>query len=226
MSLLLKSTLSLLLMLTISGCAAPLPASFRPQAENHSLLERLEHADSSNALDAEGANEHNADSSLSNDALLAEIDVVLVETMIESQPFQTLARTSHITQYPCSSCHIEPLADLQADPGLTAPKAHWDIEIAHADESIMTCTTCHSPDEMDTLHTLSGNSVSFDHSYQVCAQCHSGIAEDWVGGAHGKRVGGWTPPRVVNNCVDCHNPHQPQWETRWPAVTNGSSTEQ
>jgi len=217
MSLFLRNTFPLLLMVAIVGCSSPLPASFGPQTESHSLLERLEHA--------EGDNEQSVDTDLSNDSLLAEIDTVQVEMLIEGQPFQTLARASEITQYPCSSCHIEPLADLQAAQGITDPKAHWDIEINHADESVMSCTTCHSVDNMDTLHTLADSPVSFDHSYQVCAQCHSGIAEDWVGGAHGKRVGGWTPPRVVNNCVDCHNPHQPQWDIRWPAVINGGSTE-
>jgi cytochrome c553 len=60
--------------------------------------------------------------------------------------------------------------------------------------------------------------VSFDHSYQVCAQCHSRQASDWASGAHGKRAGGWAPPRVIYACAQCHNPHSPRWDTRWPAV--------
>jgi hypothetical protein len=30
---------------------------------------------------------------------------------------------------------------------------------------------------------------------------------------------------VVQNCVECHNPHQPAWDIRWPAVTNSGSQE-
>lgn len=222
----LRMILTLLLMFVITGCSSPLLSSFNsdtfsPETESHSLLERLELESQSADAGVEGAE---TQASLSNESLLTEIDTVQVKTLIESQPFQTLARSGEITQYPCSSCHIEPLADLQSAQGLAAPKAHWNIEIDHADESVMTCTTCHSSDNMDTLHTLTNEPVSFDHSYQVCAQCHSGIAEDWAGGAHGKRVGGWTPPRVVNNCTDCHNPHQPQWDIRWPSVTNSGST--
>ena len=39
---------------------------------------------------------------------------------------------------------------------------------------------------------------------------------DWAGGAHGKRLAGWAPPRVSKTCVECHNPHQPQWDKRAP----------
>ena len=63
--------------------------------------------------------------------------------------------------------------------------------------------------------------VTFDHSYQVCAQCHARQVSDWAGGAHGKRMGGWAPPRVVAGCPACHDPHRPAWETRWPAIAVG-----
>jgi hypothetical protein len=82
----------------------------------------------------------------------------------------------------------------------------------------MSCATCHALDAPDQLRTLERRPVAFDHSYQVCAQCHSRQASDWAAGAHGKRVGGWAPPRVVYPCAQCHNPHHPQWDTRWPAV--------
>ena len=39
-------------------------------------------------------------------------------------------------------------------------------------------------------------------------------ASDWAAGAHGKRVGGWAPPRVVAGCPAGHDPHRPAWETR------------
>ena len=214
-----RHALGLLMIFVISGCASPLASRLGGEVHSQSLIERLEH-------EAPSGTDHepNAESNLTIDSLLTEIDAVQVQTLIESQPFQTLARTGEITQYPCSSCHIEPLAELQAIQRQSDPKAHWDIAIEHADESVMRCTTCHSPDDMDSLHTLTGDTVAFDHSYQVCAQCHSGMAKDWVGGAHGKRIGGWAPPRVVNNCVDCHSPHQPVWDMRWPAVTNGGSS--
>jgi len=201
-------------MLILTSCAAPLTPEFMQEEHSESLVERLEH-------EASQINHKGEQSALpSIEHLLTEVDSVEVETIILSAPFRTQSRTGKIVQYPCSSCHIEALADLQAKMGASAPAAHWDIAIAHADESVMSCTTCHNPENMNELHTITEQAVEFDHSYQVCAQCHSGVAEDWAGGSHGKRIGGWAPPRMVNNCTDCHNPHQPAWDIRWPAVTN------
>ena len=36
----------------------------------------------------------------------------------------------------------------------------------------------------------------------------------------GKKVAGWAPPRASLTCVNCHNPHKPSFETRWPSVYN------
>jgi hypothetical protein len=127
-------------------------------------------------------------------------------------------RSSEVTAYPCSSCHLQPLEELRAQSAQEGRLAHWDIELKHAAPETMSCSTCHNLDQMDELHTLSGAPVSFDASYQTCAQCHAPQYQDWLGGAHGKRVGGWAEPRVINSCTDCHNPHQPAWDHRWPAL--------
>ena len=132
-----------------------------------------------------------------------------------------MARTGDIVKYPCSSCHDKPL-----EVATSSETPHPDIQLNHADSSILTCTSCHASDNLDSLHSLTGQAIDFDHSYQVCAQCHTQQAEDWEGGAHGKRVGGWAPPRVIETCTSCHNPHDPKLEPRWPAVTGGGIQEQ
>lgn len=204
-------------LIILASCSAALPSQGQQPGHDESLIERVEREATTEAG-------HDADPkpSLSIESLLSEIDTVVVEMLLQSQSFRTLARTSQITQYPCSNCHGEPLSELQANLSQSMPKAHWDIVVEHADQSVMECTTCHTPDDLDQLQTLTGKTIGFDHSYQICAQCHSTAAEDWSGGAHGKRVGGWAPPRVVHNCVNCHNPHQPAWDMRWPAVLNGA----
>jgi hypothetical protein len=122
------------------------------------------------------------------------------------------SRESALEKFPCQTCHKDVVV-----PVSPPRKAHWQIELKHAPESVMQCSTCHLGQDMNRLHTLSGQTVSFDRSDQICAQCHSRQSNDWVGGAHGKRVGGWAPPRVVKTCVECHNPHAPAWGKRWPA---------
>ncbi|MDQ7029641.1 MAG: hypothetical protein Q9O62_07620 [Ardenticatenia bacterium] len=147
---------------------------------------------------------------------------------IEAPPVETyvLTRVEDLTAYPCSTCHVKPLDELQAESEAEGQFQHWEITLNHGDQTTMTCETCHNVNAegeadsttVDTLRTLTGEVVEFDASYQQCAQCHASAVEEWLGGAHGKRVGGWAEPRVLQNCADCHNPHDPRWDVRWPAV--------
>lgn len=132
--------------------------------------------------------------------------------------FHIPERKNAITSFPCSNCHTEPIDKLKAQD--STKNAHWNIKLHHANLATMNCNTCHAEKDVDQLHSLTGKSISFDHSYQLCGQCHSEQFKDWKGGAHGKRVGGWAPPRVSKTCVNCHNPHQPAFEERWPARLN------
>lgn len=129
-------------------------------------------------------------------------------------------RKSQITSYNCSECHTEPLENLQLKEGLGGKKAHWDIKLVHADLNTMNCTTCHIGNEMDNLQSLTSNKIDFNYSYKLCSQCHQKEFKDWKGGAHGKQLGSWASPRVSNTCVNCHNPHNPSFEKRWPVRFN------
>ncbi len=133
--------------------------------------------------------------------------------------FSILARTPRLAKAPCSSCHSVPTASMRrnGDGDSASVRAHWSIRLAHAGEDVMTCRTCHAPDTPGTLLTLTAAAVGIDHAYKVCAQCHSEVATDWAGGAHGKRASGWAAPRVAFNCTECHDPHRPALEPRWPA---------
>ncbi len=163
----------------------------------------------------------NANAGLSSELALAGAARVEVAGYPDRPRFSVLARTPGIQKYPCSTCHTGSLAQMHG--GGAQKRAHWDIALHHAPPAVMACTTCHASADLDTLRTLQGAPVAFDHSYQVCAQCHSRQAADWAGGAHGKRMGGWAPPRVVAGCPACHDPHRPAWETRWPAIVGGGA---
>ena len=150
---------------------------------------------------------------------LAYLKTVHTDSTVTGESFLIPERKSHIVNFQCTNCHSKNLSDLKA-VNSDAKKAHWDIKIQHAESSTMKCTTCHTENNMDKLHSLTGNEIDFDHSYKVCAQCHSTQFKDWKLGAHGKRIGGWAPPRVSNTCVNCHNPHKPGFESRHPARLN------
>jgi hypothetical protein len=161
----------------------------------------------------------NANAGLTSEPALAGAARVEVSGYPDRPRFAVLARTPGIQKYPCSTCHEASLAQMHG--GAARKRAHWDIALRHAPAAVMGCATCHASADLDRLRTLQGDPVAFDHSYQVCAQCHSRQASDWAGGAHGKRVGGWAPPRVIAGCPACHDPHRPAWDTRWPAVAVG-----
>jgi nitrate/TMAO reductase-like tetraheme cytochrome c subunit len=177
------------------------------QVEHHTFLEKLEKLEI-------------ADPGVSSAAFLEFTRRVPLQarTPEEDAPIFVHERTSAITSYPCSSCHVQPLEELRAQSAAAGQLAHWQIELKHAGPEVMTCTTCHNPDNLDELRTLAGAPIHFDASYQTCAQCHAPQYRDWLGGAHGKRIGGWAEPRVIYSCTDCHNPHDPAWDIRWPAA--------
>ncbi|TWO32736.1 cytochrome C [Seonamhaeicola sediminis] len=164
-------------------------------------------------IKAESENYHGV--SLSSEAYLEGIETI--EITEGGHTFLIPERKRHIKSYACTECHSKPLSQLQSKDG---KKAHWDIKLHHANENTMNCATCHDGNDMDNLKSLTGNSIDFNNSYNLCNQCHTKQFEDWKGGAHGKRIGGWAPPRASMTCVNCHNPHKPHFEKRWPARFN------
>jgi formate-dependent nitrite reductase cytochrome c552 subunit len=134
-------------------------------------------------------------------------------------------RTQEITSFPCSECHSESLDEIKK-LGSGNKKAHWDIHVLHAETATMDCNTCHGSGNMDQLISITGEVISLDESYKLCGQCHSSQLTDWKGGAHGKQLNGWKPPRVAKTCVGCHNPHKPSFEQRFPARYNTHNLEE
>lgn len=139
----------------------------------------------------------------------------------DSSQVRIQSRFADLKQFPCSDCHTKPLAQLSSN---TARRAHWNIALAHASKSVMDCATCHGDPQTDHLMLLRGGQLKFNMSHEQCAQCHSTQFKDWVGGAHGKQVGGWAPPKIKLTCVSCHDPHKPGFPQRWPARYNTSKS--
>ncbi|MDT7830083.1 cytochrome C [Pricia sp. S334] len=175
------------------------------EGEYHSLIEKIE---------AESKTFH--DTIMSSEAYIGDIETI--EITEGGHTFLIPERKGQITSYACIECHSKPLAEMQN--ATLGPKAHWDIEVVHANEDAMNCATCHNLDDMNHLKSLTGREIDFNRSYKLCSQCHTSQFEDWKGGAHGKNIGGWTKPRAAMTCVNCHNPHRPQIESKWPERYN------
>ena len=176
------------------------------EKEYHNVMEKIE-----------GESVNYKAPSVSSSNINAEIKTVLVKE--GETEFLIPERKSQISSYNCVECHTEPLealAQKQADK----KAAHWDIKLNHANSETMNCATCHSSNDMGNLHSITNSTIDFNYSYKLCSQCHQQEFKDWKGGAHGKQLGGWVPPRLSNTCVNCHNPHTPQIEKRWPVRFN------
>ena len=144
-------------------------------------------------------------------------DIDLIKISEDGQSFLIPERKGKIKSYACIECHTKPLKQMQSKD---LKKAHWNISMKHADVNTMNCITCHSSNNMDNLHSLTGAKIDFNKSYKLCSQCHTKQFKDWTGGAHGKQIGGWAPPRASLTCVNCHNPHKPAFSSKWPARFN------
>lgn len=177
--------------------------SCKQEGEYHSITDKIK------------ANQKPYHGNLSSEELLAGTD--LMQITEGEHTFLIPERKGQIKSYACIECHSKPLSEMR---GVDGQKAHWDIKINHAAIETMDCTTCHNPDNMNNLKSLTGKNIDYNLSYKLCAQCHSRQFEDWKGGAHGKKVAGWAPPRASMTCVNCHNPHNPGFETRWPVQFN------
>lgn len=142
----------------------------------------------------------------------------LTEIYEDETFFLVQNRKNIVKSYACNECHSEPVAELQTE-GL-GKKAHWHIQLNHADDNTMSCLTCHVDNDMNNLKSITGNTIDFNYSHQLCNQCHNKEVTDWIGGAHGKNLSGWKGARVSKLCVECHNPHKPAIEKRWPSRYN------
>jgi hypothetical protein len=122
-------------------------------------------------------------------------------------------RTPDLSQYPCTSCHLGAAVVLEPE---RVADAHQDIQPVHPAETGATCGTCHAAANVELLVLRSGETMTMDHAYRLCAECHFQQADAWAAGGHGKRLDGWQGRRVVMGCADCHDPHHPTLESRVP----------
>jgi hypothetical protein len=116
----------------------------------------------------------------------------------------------------CVTCHAGRKADKSNRQPADLPEFHQGLPFTHND---LSCLSCHNPGNYDTLRLADGTVVEYPDVMTLCAQCHGIQFRDYQHGAHGGMSGYWDRtrgPRVRNNCVDCHDPHVPQFPHMQP----------
>lgn len=116
----------------------------------------------------------------------------------------------------CTTCHT------------TRPPNHENRSVKDLDEfhsgmafshGTVSCLSCHNSNDYDSLKLADGRRIEFPDVMTLCAQCHGPQMKDHEHGVHGGMMGHWDltrGPRTKNNCVDCHNPHAPQFPKMQP----------
>lgn len=116
----------------------------------------------------------------------------------------------------CSTCHSTTRPNPQTQSAAELDEFHQGMTFAHGSVS---CLSCHSAKNYDTLQLANGTHVAFENVMSVCAQCHGPQYRDYRNGSHGGMNGFWdlkSGPRTRNNCVDCHDPHAPAFAAMMP----------
>ena len=116
----------------------------------------------------------------------------------------------------CSTCHASREPNIENKTPADLNEFHGNLAVSHGSIS---CLSCHNSTDYDALKLADGSRVEFQDVMTLCAQCHGPQTRDYEHGAHGGFNGYWDltrGPRQKNNCIDCHNPHSPQFPKMQP----------
>ncbi|MBL8815103.1 MAG: hypothetical protein JNL58_03655 [Planctomyces sp.] len=111
----------------------------------------------------------------------------------------------------CSTCHTTRPPNHQNKSVRELDEFHSGMAFSHGTVS---CLSCHNSEDYDSLKLADGAPVEFTSVMTLCGQCHGPQLKDYQHGAHGGMNGYWDltrGPQQKNNCVDCHDPHSPQF---------------
>jgi hypothetical protein len=119
----------------------------------------------------------------------------------------------------CRNCHDVQPVNRENSATEHLDKFHQGLAFNHGK---LACVSCHNAqDGYTTLHLADGAGVEYAATMKLCAQCHGTQYRDYQHGSHGGMTGYWDlskGPRQRNHCVDCHDPHAPQFPAMYPAA--------
>jgi formate-dependent nitrite reductase cytochrome c552 subunit len=134
---------------------------------------------------------------------------------IQATPATSSARGERVACPTCHSLRREaplPRSTTELD------EFHSGLELRHGE---LVCSACHVAGDPTSLHLADGRNIPMQSVMSLCGQCHGPQLRDYRHGAHGGMRGYWDlgrGPRDRNNCVDCHDPHAPQFVGGQPVL--------
>ncbi len=129
-----------------------------------------------------------------------------------------------LSDFDCYTCHEKgkpPTLRFDTNDNLIVPREHSDIVMGHGSHGRNNnCFNCHDENNLTLLQVRNGRTVTFNDSQLLCGSCHGPTYRDWEAGVHGRTSGYWDRGLGAMDrklCVNCHNPHSPQFPGRKPA---------
>ena len=93
----------------------------------------------------------------------------------------------------CATCHEQQASE-------TKDSIHGQL-LSQGDPNAPTCSNCHDPHTQAYMEELTKTERS-----EICANCHSGIYEQYANSVHGEAMINENNPDVPS-CIDCHGVH-------------------
>ena len=153
------------------------------------------------------------------------VDTNFLSTATVRPSYADLVRAGEdLSDFDCYACHTKgkaPVLRYDTNQNLIIPKEHSDIVMGHGKHGRNNnCFNCHNELNLTLLQTRDGREIQFADSPLLCGSCHGPTYRDWEAGAHGRTSGHWdrdAGPIQRKVCVNCHNPHSPDFPSRHPA---------
>jgi hypothetical protein len=153
------------------------------------------------------------------------VDLSFIDTATVRKSYADLIRDKEdLSDFDCYTCHEKgkpPPLRFDANHILVVPKEHSDIVMGHGRHNRNNlCFNCHDENNLTQFQTRDGHELKLEDSVPLCGSCHGPTYRDWEAGVHGRTSGYWDRskgPIDRKRCVNCHNPHAPDFPGRAPA---------
>ena len=153
------------------------------------------------------------------------VDPEFLETQTWRPSYADLvAADEDVSYFDCYLCHDEekkPALKFDEQGGIVLPEEHEDIVMGHGTHGRNNnCFNCHNDENLLLLQSRDGQKLEMENSTLMCGSCHGPTHRDWTSGSHGRTSGYWDRSKgefKKLDCVNCHDPHSPQFPSRAPA---------
>jgi len=146
-------------------------------------------------------------------------DIKAIKVEFDEKTFLVKERKSRLQRGACNKCHGKSSKLGIRKSSKISSDTHKNIKLIHAAKQGMNCQTCHAnPSVEDLKNPNNSDKIDINYAFLSCQGCHFNQVRDWAGGAHGKRVKIWANPRMIYNCTECHDPHDPSFKPRLPKI--------